>query len=57
MTADIPGDEPLFRIWVDRQRRVVSFHPLEGCPQLEVRSQELFFRCADQYTARQYRWQ
>ena len=29
MTADIPGDEPLFRIWVDRQRRVVSFHPLE----------------------------
>ena len=21
MTADIPGDEPLFRIWVDRQRR------------------------------------
>ena len=39
MTADIPGDEPLFRIWVDRQRRVVSFHPLEGCPQLEFRSQ------------------
>lgn len=57
MTADIPGDEPIFRIWVDRQRRVVSFHPLEGCPQLEFRSQELFFRCADQYTARQYRWQ
>ena len=40
-----------------RQRRVVSFHPMEGCPQLEFRSRELFFRCADQYTARQFRWQ
>ena len=55
MTA--PQAEPVIRIWVDRQRRGGSFHPLEGCPPLEVRSRELFFRCADQYTARQFRWQ
>lgn len=57
MTAEPPGTAQVFRIWVDRQRRVVSFHPLEGCPQLEFHSRELFFRCADQYTARQFRWQ
>ena len=57
MTAEPPGTAQVFRIWVDRQRRVVSFHPLAGCPQLEFRSRELFFRCADQYTARQFRWQ
>lgn len=57
MTTEAPETGPVFRIWVDRQRRVVSFHPLEGCPQLEFHSRELFFRCADQYTARQFRWQ
>ena len=55
MTA--PQADPVIRSWVDRQRRVVSFHPMEGGPQLEFRSRELFFRCADQYTARQFRWQ
>ena len=49
--------ENLWRVWVDTQRRIVSFHEEEGCQLLEFRSRELFFRCADQYTARQFRWQ
>ena len=44
MTA--PQAEPVIRIWVDRQRRVVSFHPMEGCPQLEFRSREICFSAA-----------
>lgn len=57
MTGDLPQTAPVFRIWEDPKRRVISFHPMEGCPKLEFHSRELFFRCADQYTARQFRWQ
>ena len=57
MTGDLPQTAPVFRIWVDPKRRVISFHPMEGCPKLEFHSRELFFRCADQYPARQFRWQ
>ena len=57
MTGDLPQTAPVFRIWVDPKRRVISFHPMEGCPKLVFHSRQLFFRCADQYTARQFRWQ
>ena len=29
-------NEPLFRVWVDTRRRIVSFHEEEGCKLLEV---------------------
>jgi len=46
-----------FRIWVDTTRRIVSFHPEEGFDLLEFRDQALFFRCIDEYTRQQYRYQ
>lgn len=50
-------NKSLWRIWVDTQHRVISFHKMEGGELLEFRSQELFLRCIDQYTAAQYRYQ
>ena len=49
--------ESLFRLWVDTQRRIVSFHEEEGCELLEFRSREMFMNCVDQYTYQQYRYQ
>lgn len=45
---------PQWRIWVDTQHHIVSFHEADGCELLEFCSQELFL-C--QYTAAQYRYQ
>ena len=50
-------NEPLFRVWVDTRRRIVSFHEEEGCKLLEFRSREMFLNCVDQYTGMQYRYQ
>lgn len=47
----------VWRVWVDTQRRVVSFHEAPGCQMLEFRSYELFQSCIDGYTAQQYRYQ
>ena len=30
-------NEPLFRVWVDTHRRIVSFHEEKGCKLLEFR--------------------
>lgn len=49
--------KPLWELWVDPVRRIVSFHPEAGGQYLAFRSQELFLRCIDQYTAQQYRYQ
>ena len=51
------GAATLWRMWVDTQRRIVSFHEEEGCQMLEFRSREMFLRCVDQYSGRQYRYQ
>lgn len=51
------GVADLWRMWVDTQRRIVSFHEEEGCQLLEFRSREMFLRCVDQYSGRQYRYQ
>jgi hypothetical protein len=50
-------NENLWRVWVDTKRRIVSFHPEEGCQLLEFRSREMFLSCVDQYTGKQYRYQ
>ena len=49
--------ETMFRVWVDTDRRVVSFHEEAGCELLEFRNRELFLRCVDEYTRKQYRYQ
>ena len=49
--------EALFRLWVDTDRRIVSFHEEEGCRMLEFRSREMFMNCVEQYTCQQYRYQ
>lgn len=49
--------EPLWRVWVDSRRRIVSFHEEEGSQLLEFRSREMFLSCVDQYTGQQYRYQ
>ena len=49
--------ETTWRVWIDTERRIVSFHEEEGCRMLEFRSRELFLSCVDQYTRQQYRYQ
>ena len=49
--------KPLWELWVDPVRRIVSFHPEAGGQYLAFQSRELFLRCIDQYTAQQYRYQ
>ena len=38
---------PSWRVWIDTQRRIVSFHEEEGFQPMEFHSRELFFRCAE----------
>lgn len=49
--------ETLWRIWVNTELRVVSFHEIEDGQLLEFRSYELFQACIDRYTAQRYRYQ
>ena len=56
-TAQKQVQAPRWRIWIDNQQRIVSFHEVEGCSLLEFRSQELFWHCVEQYTGQQYRYQ
>lgn len=51
------GEGPVWRVWVNNQERVVSFHEVPGCRLLEFRSYELFQSCIDGYTAQRYRYQ
>jgi hypothetical protein len=46
-----------WRIWVDTERKIVSFHEEEGCELMEFYNREMFMRCVDQYTSRQFRYQ
>ena len=49
--------EPIWKLWVDTQRRVVSFHEEAGSQLMEFRDREMFLRCIDGYTAQLYRYQ
>lgn len=49
--------EPIWKLWVDTQRRVVSFHEGAGSQLMEFRDREMFLRCIDGYTAQLYRYQ
>ena len=50
-------ERPVWRIWVDTRRRLVSFHKAPGCKLLEFHSRELYQSCVDSYTAQGYRYQ
>ena len=49
--------EPIWKLWVDTQRRVVSFHEEAGSQLMEFRDRDMFLRCIDGYTAQLYRYQ
>jgi len=49
--------EQVWRIWVDAEARVVSFHQEAGFQMLEFRSWEYFQAAIDQYTQQRYRYQ
>ena len=51
------NNEATWRVWIDTDRRIVSFQEEEGCQLLEFRSLELFLSCVDQYTGKQDRYQ
>lgn len=50
-------EHPVWRVWVDTRRKIVSFHEAPGCRLLEFHSYELFQSCIDGYTAQRYRYQ
>ncbi|MBQ9347503.1 MAG: hypothetical protein IJT94_09225 [Oscillibacter sp.] len=47
----------MWRVWIDNQRRIVSFHEEEGADLLEFRNEDMFLHCVEQYSGRQYRYQ
>jgi len=47
----------VWRVWVNTERRIVSFHEAPGFQPLEFHSYELFQSCIDGYTAQRYRYQ
>lgn len=47
----------IYRLWVDAERRIVSFHPEAGAQLMEFRDRELFLRCVDTYTEQLYKYQ
>ena len=50
-------EEQVWRVWVDVEKRIVSFHPEPGWQVVEFRSREMFLRCVDEYARRQFRYQ
>ena len=51
------GEAQVWRIWVNAEERVVSFHQEEGFQLMEFRSWEYFQAAIDQYTQQRYRYQ
>ena len=50
-------EQQVWRIWVDSEQRLVSFHEIPSGRLLEFHSYELFQSCIDGYTAQRYRYQ
>lgn len=49
--------ENVWRIWVDAEDRIVSFHETEGCQMMEFHSHEQFLQSVDEFTGKNYRYQ
>ena len=46
-----------WRLWVNTNSRIVSFHEEEGFDLLEFQSREMYLRCVDGYICQSYRYQ
>lgn len=61
MSGEKKKKDRVWKIWVDTERRVASFHPPEETAGdwelLSFRSRELFQSCIDHYTEQGYRYQ
>ncbi len=57
METDTVRSQALWRIWVDTENRVVSFHETGRGEMLEFRDREMFLRCVDEYTSKHFRYQ
>lgn len=51
------AERAVWRVWVDTNNRIISFHEAEGFRPLEFYSHEMFLSCVDEYTGRHYRYQ
>ena len=49
--------DTLWRVWIDTENRIVSFHEAEGCRLMEFRNQELFFSYVTGFMGKNYRYQ
>ena len=49
--------QTIWRIWVDTQQQIISFHEIPNARLLEFFHYELFQSCIDRYTAQRYRYQ
>ena len=52
-----PVSHTPWRLWVNTDSRIVSFHEEEGFDLLEFQSHEMFLRCVDGYICQSYRYQ
>jgi hypothetical protein len=50
-------ESPLWRIWVDTRKKIVSFHEAEDSQLMEFHSHDMFLHCVDEYAAKAYRYQ
>mgnify|MGYP000407457613 CR=1 FL=1 len=46
--------EPIWKMWVDTRRRVVSFHEEAGAQLMEFRDREMFLRCVAMVLSEQF---
>ncbi len=46
-----------WRVWVDAERRIVSFHQEPGFQLMEFHSHELFLKYMDTFIGKDYRYQ
>ena len=51
------SESSLWRIWVDTNSKIVSFHEAEGCQLMEFHSHDMFLHCVDEYAGKAYRYQ
>lgn len=56
-TVAARDETQVWRIWVNAEERVVSFHPEAGFRMLEFRSWDYFQAAIDEYTKQRYRYQ
>ena len=49
--------EKLWRVWIDTDNRIISFHEENGCQLMEFHSRELYERYIIGFVGKNYRYQ